>query len=197
LLGSMFGGGEELSHLAFAPGRATLDEAGVKKLETLTKALSERTALKLEIAGLVDPAVDREGLKRVAIERAMQREKFADLQKKGSDVDSPDAVRVSAAEYKTYLTRAYKAAKFPKPRNVVGMQKDLPLEEMEKLMLANLPASDEDLRGLARQRAELVQVWLIEQGKLAPARIFLVQSKAGTSDQAAALAGGRVDFSLR
>ncbi|WP_306607539.1 DUF748 domain-containing protein [Azonexus sp.] len=194
LLGSMFGGGEELSHVAFAPGRATLDEAGVKKLESLSKALSERAALKLEIAGLVDPAVDREGLKQVAIERAMQREKFADLQKNGSAVESPETVKIPAAEYKTYLTRAYQAAKFPKPRNVVGLQKALPVEEMEKLLLANLPASDDDLRGLARQRAELVQLWLIEQGKLAPERIFLVQSKA---DKDALLAGGRVNFSLR
>ncbi len=194
LLGSMFGGGEELSHIAFAAGRATLDEVGVKKMETLTKALNERNALKLEISGLVDPAVDREGLKRVAIERAMQKEKFADLQKKGGDVKSPGAVTFDDTDYKTYLTRAYKAASFPKPRNMVGFHKDLPVDEMEKLMLANLPASDDDLRMLAKRRAELIQVWLIEQGNLAPERIFLVAPK---SDKATDLPGGRVDFSLR
>jgi hypothetical protein len=56
---------------------------------------------------------------------------------------------LSEEEYKTYLTRVYKAAKFPKPRNMIGLQKDLPVEEMEKLMLANTAASDEDVRNLA------------------------------------------------
>jgi hypothetical protein len=194
LLGSMFGGGEELSNVAFAAGRATLDDAGVKKLEVLAKALAERSSLKLEITGQVDPVADREGLKRVAIERAMHKEKLADLQKKGGDVESPDAISITPEEYKTYLARVYKAAKFPKPRNVVGMQKDLPVEEMEKLMLANIQATDEDLRSLARQRAERVQVWLIEQGKLAPERSFLVSAKTAQGDP---VQGGRVDFSLR
>lgn len=195
LIGSLFGGGEELSTLAFAPGRTQFDAAAQKKLETLARALTERAALKLEIAGYADPEIDRDGVKRVAIERAMQREKFADLQKKGGDAESADAVRIAPEEYKTYLTRVYKAGKFPKPRNFIGLQKDLPVEEMEKLLLANLPAGDEELRLLARQRAENVQTWLIEQGKVAAERIFLVPGKAKA--EAPAGAGGRVEFALR
>ena len=64
-------------------------------------------------------------------------------------------------------------ARFPKPRNLIGLQKDLPVEEMEKL-LANLPASDEDVRQLAERRAEVVQAWLAEQGKVAMERVFLM-----------------------
>lgn len=195
LIGSMFGGGEEMSMLAFAPGRTQFDETAQKKLEALARALSERAALKLEIAGYADPEIDRDGVKRVAIERAMQREKFADLQNKGGDAESADAVRIAPEEYKTYLTRVYKAGKFPKPRNFIGLQKDLPVEEMEKLLLANLPAGDEELRLLARQRAENVQTWLIEQGKVAAERIFLVPGKAKA--EAPAGAGGRVEFALR
>lgn len=195
LIGSLFGGGEELSTLAFAPGRTQFDAAAQKKLETLARALTERAALKLEIAGYADPEIDSDGVKRVAIERAMQREKFADLQKKGGDAESADAVRIAPEEYKAYLTRVYKAGKFPKPRNFIGLQKDLPVEEMEKLLLANLPAGDDDLHLLARQRAENVQTWLIEQGKVAAERIFLVPGKAKA--EAPAAAGGRVEFALR
>ena len=197
LLGSMFGGGEELSHLAFAPGRSTIDAAEIKKLESLSKALTERAALKLEISGLSDPATDREGLKRVAIERAMHREKFADLQKQGSKIDSPRDVQISPAEYPSYLTRVYKAATFPKPRNMVGLAKELPVDEMEKLLLANLPAGDEALASLAKARAERVQVWLIEKGKLAPERIFLVKPQASDRPASSELPAARVDFSLR
>mgnify|MGYP000308259036 CR=1 FL=1 len=62
-----------------------------------------------------------------------------------------------AKEYPEYLNRVYKEANFSKPRNLIGMQKDLPVEEMEKLMLANLPAGDDEVRALAQQRAETVQ----------------------------------------
>lgn len=189
LLGSMFGGGEELSKIDFAPGRARIGDTQAKTLETLAKALGERSALKLEISGQVDPEIDREGLKRGAMERQIRAERRKALP------DSDDAggrSDLSAEEYKTYLTRVYKAAKFPKPRNMIGLQKDLPVEDMEKLILANTTISEEDVRSLARRRAENVQVWLIEQGKVTPERLFLVPPKA-----ADAVPGARVDFSLR
>ncbi|WP_412480467.1 DUF748 domain-containing protein [Azonexus sp. IMCC34839] len=193
LLGSMFGGGEELSNVDFAVGRASLSDAATKKLEALAKALTERQSLKLEITGRADPELDKEGVKRVAIERAMKTEKLKDLRKSGEG-NSLEAIEIAPEEYKTYLTRAYREAKFPKPRNAIGMLKDLPVEEMEKLMLANLPASDEDLRQLARQRAENVQAWLVDNGKVPPERVFLLPEKAEADEKAK---GNRVDFSLR
>lgn len=193
LLGSMFGDGQELSTVAFAPGRTTLDDAATGKLATLAKALRERSALKLEITGHADPEIDREGVKRVVIERLMQQEKFADLQKAGKDPESAEAVTIGKDEYPAYLKRAYRVAKFPKPRNFVGMQKDLPVDEMEKLLLTNLPATDADLAQLARQRADAVQGWLVEQGKVPAERIFLAADKEGGKE-----AGGpRVEFSLK
>ena len=194
LLGSMFGSGEELSNVEFAPGRATINEAAGKKLETLAKALNERAALKLEITGRADPEADKEGIKRVAIERAMKAEKLKDTLKKSGEGDSLDSIEIAPEEYKTYLTRAYKEAKFPKPRNIVGLQKELPVEEMEKLMLTNLPASDDDVRALAVRRAETVQGWLVDSGKVPVERIFLLPAKIEADTKAKA---SRVDFSLR
>ncbi|WP_341743166.1 DUF748 domain-containing protein [Azonexus hydrophilus] len=190
LLGSMFGDGEELSTLAFAPGQTQIDAAAGKKLEALARALNDRSALKLDITGHADPETDREGLKRFAIEQAMQREKLADLRKQGKDAESTS---IEPAEYPAYLARVYKAAKFPKPRNFIGLQKELPVEEMEKLLLTHLPASDADLGQLARVRAEQVQAWLLDQGKVAPGQIFLVPPKSGKASGQ----GGRVEFSLR
>jgi hypothetical protein len=194
LLGSMFGSGEELSNVEFAAGRAVVSDPAVKKLEVLAKALSERDALKLEVSGRADLETDREGLKRVAVERALKAEKLKDMLKKSGEGESLDSIEMTPDEYKTYLTRVYKAAKFPKPRNVVGLQKDLPLEEMEKLLLSNQVATDDDIRQLAKQRAENVQSWLVEQGKIAPGRIFLVPPKADADEKANT---SRVDFSLK
>jgi len=194
LLGSLVGGGEELSNVEFGPGRASIDEAASKRLEALAKALNERESLKLEIAGRADPEVDKEGIKRVAIENAAKAEKLKDMTKKGGEDAGLDSVQLLATEYPVYLQRAYKEAKFPKPRNFIGMQKELPLEEMEKLMLANQQVSDADVEQLALQRAQNVQSWLVDQGKVPAARVFLVEPKADTGDKGKA---SRVDFSLR
>ncbi len=194
LLGSMFGNGEELSNVEFAAGRAGINESASKTLETLAKALNARDALELEIGGRADPVADKEGFKRVALERALRVEKRGDLAKSGDTGDGTGRLEIAPEEYKTYLTRAYKAAKFPKPRNIIGLQKDLPVEEMEKLMLANLPATDDDVRQLAQRRAENVQVWLIERGNVAPGRLFIVPPKVEADDKGKS---SRVDFSLK
>ena len=194
LLGSMFGGGEELSNVEFAPGRANINAAASKKLESLAKALTERSALKLEITGRADPEADRDGFKRVTVERAMKAEKLKVILTKGSDGESLDSIEIAPEEYKTYLTRVYKEGKFPKPRNLIGIQKELPVEEMEKLMLTNVSVTEEDMRQLAKQRAENVQGWLIEQGKVPSERIFLLPPKSTVDEKTK---GMRADFSLR
>lgn len=194
LLGSMFGSGEELSSVDFAPGYAAFSEATQKKLETLAKALREREKLEIEITGRADPDIDLEGLKRAAVSRAVRAEKRKELTSKSKESGSLDSIEVGDSEYADYLRKAYRDAKFPKPRNLVGMQKELPVEEMEKLMLTNQPATPDDVRQLAMRRAEVVQVWLIEQGKVPPERIFLSPPKVGADAKAQAT---RVDFSLK
>lgn len=195
LLGSMFGGGEELSQVEFAAGRASIDATAGKKLEMLAKAMNERNSLKLEITGHADPEADKEGIKRLAIERAMKAEKLKDLKKAGEG-RSLDDIEIAPEESKLYLTRAYKEARFPKPRNMIGLQKDLPVEEMEKLMLTNFPATSDDIGTLAGRRAEAVQAWLVEQGKVPPERVFLLPPKVG-GEETSSGKGSRVDFSLR
>jgi hypothetical protein len=66
--------------------------------------------------------------------RALKRE---DLTKKGVESGSADAVEVSAKEYPVAARARLPREEFPKPRNMVGMVKGLPVEEMEKLILAN------------------------------------------------------------
>jgi hypothetical protein len=194
LIGSMFGGGEELSNVEFVPGRSRISEDAGKRLETLAKALNDRDGLKLEITGRADPETDKEGLKRAGMDRAVRVEKQKALIKKGQESDSLANIEITPAEYPEYLQRAYREAKFPKPRNLVGMQKELPVEEMEKLMMTNLPASDDDVRQLATRRGERVQTWLIEQGKVPGDRIFLLPAKVAPGDK---VSGSRADFSLR
>ncbi len=190
LLGKLLGGGgQEFSSLDFSEGRDTLDEAAKKKLDALAKALENRPALKLEATGRFSGDKDREGLKRLRLERKVKAQKLADLAKKGEAPSSVDDVVVEEKEYETWLVRAYKKEKFPKPRNMLGVAKSLPAPEMENLMLANLPVTDDDLRQLALARANAVKDYLTGPAKVEAARVFVLEPGKTPAS--------RVDFSLR
>jgi hypothetical protein len=86
-------------------------------------------------------------------------------------------VAVTEAEYPALLKAVYRRADFPKPRNLVGMAKDIPVNEMEALLLAHLAATDDDMRELALQRGVTVWDYLASQ-KLPLERLFLRAAKA-------------------
>ncbi len=197
LLGSLFGEGQELSHIGFAAGRARLDETAVKALQSLATAMREREGLKLEIRGSADQQLDEEGLRRAGLERAMQAEKRKALGNRPRESLTAQDLQITPDEYATYLTRAYQQASFPKPRNLIGLPKGLPLQEMEKLMLSQQVVGEEELRALAYRRAQAAQSWLVDQGGLSPARLFLLPVQLGTGSGAAPDNRSQVDFSLR
>jgi hypothetical protein len=197
LLGAIFGGGEELSYLEFDYGQANLDAPGEAKLKTLVKALHDRPALKLEIAGHVDKEKDREALRQWLFDRKVRSQKLKDLVGKGGEAPSLDNVVVDVKEYPEYLKRAYRAEKFPKPRNILGMAKDLPVPEMEKLMQAHIQVTDDDLHLLAQRRAQTVKDYLLASKQVEPERVFLVEPKALAPEKKEKQRDSRVVFVLK
>ncbi len=194
LIGAMFGGGEELAYLEFRPGSAELDGADETKLKSVAKALTERPGLKLDVAGRVVPESDREGLKRAAVENQVKAQKVKEL---GKGTAAPEGIRIEPGEYPKYLTAAYKDARFTKPRNAVGIARDLPVPEMEKLMLENAAASDDDLRQLGNRRAQAAKDWLVAKGGVPAERVFLVAPKVGAEGIKDKGKPERVDFALK
>jgi len=197
LLGAAFGGGEELAYLEFEPGRARLDKAGTDKLASIAKALGNRPGLRLDIAGRADPSPDREALRRLSLERAVKAAKAKSLGSGASGPASLDDLEVSKEEYPRFLAAAYKDAKFTRPRNFIGLLKDLPAPEMEALMLANAPVGDEELRLLANARALAAKDWLVGQGGVTADRVFLVASRIGGEGIRDKGRPARVDFALK
>ena len=194
LLGSMFGGGEELSWLEFDPGQQVVNTSGEAKLNSLAKALVDRPALKLEITGRFDPVADREGLKRASIQRKVRTLKLKQTVGKGESADI-NAITITPEEYPVLLDKVYKDEDFPKERNLVGLQKDQPVAEMEKLIMANSKVSDDDLVALGNKRAQAVKDWLVKNGQVPAERIFVVAAKSGDSGEKTK--ASRADFSLR
>jgi hypothetical protein len=87
---------------------------------------------------------------------------------------SVDDIKLETGEWGKYLELAYRAETFPKPRNFLGIAKDLPAGEMEKLMLTHLVVTDDDLRILADQRAQDVKEHLVKAG-VGAERVFVVE----------------------
>jgi uncharacterized protein involved in outer membrane biogenesis len=197
LLGALFGGGgEELGWIEFDYGYALIGAANADKLGKLVKALQDRPALNVEIAGRVDPEQDKEGLRHAALEHKVATQKFRALARGGTPVASVAEVKVEPAEYLQYLERAYDAEKFPKPRNLIGLAKSLPKEEMEKLILSNVTIADSDLRQLAEQRAKAVQQALLKAG-ISNERVFLLDSRISAPEAKDKAKASRADLSLK
>lgn len=197
LLGALFGGGEELGYVEFDYGRASIPQEGLKKLTTLAKALEERPGLTLDIEGHADTEKDREGLKRYLMEQKVKAQKLRDLAKKGAPGGTGEEIAIDPKEYEKYLTIAYKAEKFPKPRNAIGLEKGLPVGEMEKLMMTNTLVKEEDLRGLALRRSTEVKDALLRTGKIDTGRIFTIEARTLAPETRKGARESRVDFRLR
>ncbi|MBK5147236.1 DUF748 domain-containing protein [Burkholderia sp. R-69608] len=188
------GGGEELGYVEFEPGSAQLSDAADKKLDTIVKALADKSSIRIDLIGRVDPAVDGPGLRAQYVDRQVKQQKIKDVVGNGESVDL-STVTVDPKEYDKYLTKAYKAADFKKPRNFVGLTKSLPDDEMKAAMAANAPIDDASLRQLAQQRAQAVQQYF--EGKIDSSRVFIVAPKLdadGIKDKGATT---RVDFGLK
>ncbi|MGQ7933332.1 DUF748 domain-containing protein [Paraburkholderia sp. D1E] len=188
------GGGEELGYVEFDPGSAKLSDAADKKLDTIVKALADKTSIRIDLIGRVDPAVDGPGLREQYVDRQVKQQKIKDVVGNGESVDL-STVTVDPKEYDKYLTKAYKAADFKKPRNFVGLTKSLPDDEMKSAMATNAPINDASLRDLAQQRAQAVQQYF--EGKIDSSRVFIVAPKLnadGIKDKGATT---RVDFGLK
>ncbi|MCX7770759.1 MAG: DUF748 domain-containing protein [Proteobacteria bacterium] len=197
LLGALFGGGEELSYVEFDYGLAKLNDLSIKKLETLIKALYERPALKLEIRGFVDIEKDREALRNIVFENKLKAQKLKELLKKGQQNLKLEDIKIEQEEYLKYLKLAYKEEKFPKPRTALGFEKELPKEEMEKLMLTNIIIKDDDLRILAQERTKMVKDYIIKSQKVEPERIFLIDSNTLEPERKENQKSSRVEFTLK
>lgn len=198
LLAAAFGGGEELGYIEFSPGAATLKDDQIKRLDTLAKALNDRPALKLDIIGRVDPAVDAEGTSKAKFDSKLKAAKIkAQVRAGGTDVD-PATLTITAEERPALIAAVYADEDIAnKPRNFIGFAKTIPVPEMEALILAHLGATPEDLRALANQRATSVRNHLEAQGKVSRERLFLVEPRLNAEGIQDKGARTRVDFSLK
>jgi uncharacterized protein involved in outer membrane biogenesis len=172
LLVNAFGGAdsEDFSTVSFAPGSSTLASDVALGLDKIAAALAERPSLHVTVVGTANLALERDALKRERLKALLLAEKRRRAAMGGQDATA--VAVLTEAEYPVLLKDVYRRADIAKPRNLVGLAKDLPVAEMEALLLASIPVHDDAMRTLAQQRGVAVKDYLASR-KVAVGRLFL------------------------
>ena len=183
LLTGMLGGADtDLSQVAFVPGTTRFDPASAAKLERVAKALTDKPGLTLTVVGSANLDAERNAYQRERLNAQLlaerQRSQPAPTASSPAPTSpatpvtpaSPDASGSSPAtatdnapaeltgpERVRWLTALYKRTDMPKPRNALGLAKDLEPDDMEALLLTQITANTDSMQTLATQRAVAVR----------------------------------------
>jgi hypothetical protein len=173
------GGGKDLSTVDFRSGTALIADNSQELIAKVAKALDDRPALKLSITGMADASSERQAMQRAALEARLLDEQRREAARGAlGKADADGALPPMTPQQRERLVKQiYADTRLPdKPRNLVGMAKDLPLAEMEAMLEAAVPVDAATARQLAVQRGRAVREALMAKG-LGSERLFLGEPK--------------------
>ncbi len=197
LLGSLFGGGEEMNLIDFEPGDATVDAAGQEKLASLRKALTERPQLKLDVPMAFSAELDRPVLEERLLEEKLlnlKRSEQASKRRKASEQEPIDATLLTdPAEHYRLLVALHRAEigrDTPLSEAAVAYEQarkeakkdepppaDAAIAALEAALKQRTPVADTELEALGRQRAAAIQEALLSDGSIEASRVFVISAK--------------------
>jgi hypothetical protein len=210
LLGSLVGGGEQLSFVTFEPGRSDLAAGETKKLDTLAKALFARPAVELEITGSVDTTSDRFALATIKLHQQLKARRIKELTAEGKTIGPADTFQIEPQDYERLIHLTYLEVVGTKPvvtavpssstgptqnfgpcepsveegtelsqlsPQVTTAFADLTLADAEARIIETIEVTPDDFRVLMEARADRVQKYLLQTGRVGAERMFIVAPK--------------------
>jgi hypothetical protein len=179
------GGSEDLSSIKFAPGSSTLSAETQKALDTLSSALKERPALRLEIEGTSAASSDGPLIAQERLEREYQYNYYKILQRRGDKVPARAAlVEVPDSEKGPMLEGIYRARlkKQPSPQ-WTDLGKEERSNKMRDEILKFWSGNEVLLRELGQERASSIKDYLVDKGKLEDHRVYFVDAQLGQAEK--------------
>jgi uncharacterized protein involved in outer membrane biogenesis len=186
LLGSLFGGGPELSYIDFPAGVATLTPAQMQKLTQLSKALVERPQIKLDIPLHTQADDDDQALERAALEAALDATAAVPAGKHArpkadatvGSASAPAAARLAKLAT-LYRIRFQTDPQYP-PEAASAAEPDTERAAwLEQQLLPQFAPTREQRDALAQARAQAVQAAVLANAELKPERVFLTNQVSG------------------
>ena len=162
----------DLSNVSFNPGTAVISAQGRSVLDHLAHELQDRPALKLTMVGTASADAEDAAIRRARLNALLLAEKRRQAGAAATDTIEP----VTPEQYPTLLKAVYRRTDMTKPRNLVGLARDLEPAQMEALLLANISVTPDAVRTLAVQRGVAVRDYLGNAG-LASERLYLGAEK--------------------
>src|SRR5262249_55468729 len=143
--------------------------------------------LKLQIAGSLDTAADRDALRRAQLDARLRIVKWNALKAQGANPGPADSLLLSDSDRPLWLAKEFAAA-FPNDsavRAMKGKQGAMPYppDVMDQRLLATIQVSGDDLTRLAAARAKACLDYLltVPANKIEPERVLLTGGAAKTS----------------
>lgn len=190
LLANLVGSDEELDHVTFALGDASLSTDEQQRLDKLAQALASRPQLTLSIAAAVNEQDDSRAMAELRIQQRMLEQ--SGLNALPADF-SPSYIAQSEplADAVTTLAESDLNLNLGDERDKVVQQlkqgkTDAPSDEQvdTTLMLGlynqlvnSVNISRDQLENLAEERAKSIKTYLVDEAMVAPERVFLLDSR--------------------
>jgi hypothetical protein len=196
LLGSMFGGGPQLSYIDFPAGAATLTPAQQQQLSQLAKALVDRPQLKLDIPLHTQADDDDSALEHAVLETALKAVEAVQATRPAGDAKAGTAATgkagtaaVSAAApgiddarlralASLYHTQFHDDPVYP-PEIATGSDGSARASWIEQQLLPRYAPSATQRDELGTERAQAVQAAVLSNPELTPERVFLINQVSG------------------
>jgi hypothetical protein len=194
LIGSLFGGGEDLQYVEFAAGSSTLPPAQAEKLTVLAKGLAERPQLRLDVPLQTLTPADDAALIEAAY-KEMVEPMLAAIPANAPDVAQQRlAALASVYEQRTGTPPAYPMAAMapmtamdavggmPAPVDPAVIESNIAF--VEKALRERITVTQAAREALARARADAVQAAVLANAEVAPQRVFRSERQSGALDMA-------------
>nr|WP_052469107.1 DUF748 domain-containing protein [Pseudomonas massiliensis] len=181
LLGNLVPGGadEELGNIGFAAGSSDLDPRAQADLLKVAAALNQKPELRLEVEGASAAASDGPLIAAQRLEREYQAMWYKILQRRGDKVPAQAAQLSVPQEEKPALLEGIYRTRLKQQPPAQWQQLD-DLARQAKLQAAVIDSwrdSNTLLRQLGQARATSIKDFMVNQGKLADDRIYLIDAR--------------------
>lgn len=182
MLSGLTGSNLDLSQVGFAAGSAELTPESQAILDNLAQALLQRPELKLNIEGTSSAFFDGPSVAEKNLDHKIQLLWRAELQERGKKINEESLV-VSERQYHHLLEQLY--SQLPQASKKLEGNRDEQLQRMRVELIEQDASNAILLRTLAQDRARLIRAYLVEQGKVEPERLYLIDvNEAAESTEA-------------
>ena len=175
------GSDADLSQLGFSAGSSELDANATQVLSTLAQALSERPQLALEVEGVSAAELDGPQLAAARLERELRQLAASEMRRPPED---PSTLELDERDRRKLIRTLHEQLQLAEPEEWQALSRDERTEARSQALIAHWSDNPVALRRLAQQRAAAIKNWLVDEGRLEPERIHLLDvDETGKADQ--------------